>query len=171
MDLTKQEINSLIIFATFLAFWSFILVPQFQIWIQELPEPDPLMFYPLFNIVYILLFSFLTYVLLRTLGKKKQDFSELATSAFRYGLAGFILLWMIPDLIAPPYLITMQGELLKTHPLWPAVADSFWYSLLSPLVPISMMYFSIYFCVPTALFFLVLLIISPHKLAKIIREL
>jgi len=171
MDLTKQEIVSLIIFAGFMAFWSFILVPQFQVWIQELPEPNPLIFYPLFNVVYIFLFSFLTYVLLRTLGKKKQAFTELATSAFRYGLAGFILLWMIPDLIAPPYLITMEGELLKSHPLWPAVSDSFWYTLLQPYVPKSTMYFAIYYVVPVLMFLTVLLLVSPKRLAKIVKEL
>jgi len=109
-------------------------------------------------------------MLLKVLGGRKK-FGDLAMSAFRYGMAGFILLWMIPDLIAPPYLITMEGELLKSHPLWPAVSDSFWYTILQPYVPSSMMYVTVYCVVPTLLFLAVLLIVSPRRLAKIVREL
>jgi len=169
-DLTKQELGSLAVFAVFLAFWSYFFVPQFQTWIQEWTSPSPLFFYPLFNIVYIIMFSFLTYMLLIILGKKGNLLS-LVVSAFRYGIAGFILLWMIPDLIAPPYLITMEGELLTAHPLWPAVADSFWYTILQPYMPTSAMYLAVYFAVPVLMFLAVLLLVSPRRLAKLVKEL
>jgi hypothetical protein len=170
MDLTKKELSSLAVFALFLAFWSYIFVPQFQIWIREWSSPSPLLFYPLFNIVYIVMFSFLTYMLLIVLGKQ-GSLQSLMISAFRYGIAGFILLWMIPDLIAPPYLITMEGELLTTHPLWPAVSDSFWYTILQPYVPASIIYLAVYFVVPVLMFLFVLLLVSPRRLAKIVKEL
>ena len=172
VDLTKEEVYSILIFAVFMAFWSFMFVPQFQLWVQEVPEPNPLFFYPLFNAVYIMLFAFLTYMLLRVLGAGgRRDFWDIATSAFRYGLAGFIFLWMIPDLIAPPYLITMEGELLKTHPLWPAVSDSFFYTLLEPHVPAQSMYVTVYYVVPILMFLAVLILVSPRKLAKLVKEL
>jgi len=170
MDLTKKELISLVVFALFLAFWSYVFVPQFQNWIHEWSSPSPLLFYPLFNIVYVAMFSFLTYMLLIVLGKQ-GSLRSLVASAFRYGIAGFILLWMIPDLIAPPYLITMEGELLMSHPLWPAVADSFWYTILQPCVPASMMYLAVYFGVPVLMFLVVLLLVSPRRLAKLVKEL
>jgi|GEM_PF-4234522 len=170
MDLTTKELSSLVVFALFLAFWSYVFVPQFQTWILEWSSPSPLLFYPLFNIVYIIMFSFLTYMLLMVLGKQ-GNLRSLVTSAFRYGIAGFILLWMIPDLIAPPYLITMEGELLTSHPLWPAVADSFWYTIFQPYVPVSMIYLAVYFGVPVLMFLVVLLLVSPRRLAKLVKEL
>jgi predicted cobalt transporter CbtA len=170
MDLTKKELSSLAVFALFLAFWSYVFVPQFQKWIREWSSPSPLFFYPLFNVVYVVMFSFLTYMLLIILGKK-GTFRGLMVSAFRYGIAGFVLLWMIPDLIAPPYLVTMEGELLTAHPLWPAVADSFWYTVFQPYVPASMMYLTVYFAVPVLMFLFVLLLVSPRRLAKLVKEL
>jgi len=170
IDLTSKEINSLVVFALFLAFWSYIFVPQFQIWLHEWSSPSPLFFYPLFNVVYIAMFSFLTYMLLIVLGKQ-GSLKSLMVSAFRYGIAGFILLWMIPDLIAPPYLITMEGELLTAHPLWPAVSDSFWYTILQPYVPAPMMYLAVYFAVPVSMFLFVLLLVSPRRLAKLVKQL
>jgi len=170
MDLTKKELCSLAVFALFLAFWSYVFVPQFQTWIREWSSPSPLFFYPLFNIVYVVMFSFLTYMLLMILGKK-GTLQSLMISAFRYGIAGFVLLWMIPDLIAPPYLITMEGELLTAHPLWPAVADSFWYTVFQPHVPASTMYLTVYFGVPVLMFLFVLLLVSPRRLAKLVKEL
>ena len=170
VDLTRKELSSLAMFTLFLAFWSYFFVPQFQIWIREWSSPSPLFFYPLFNIVYVAMFSFLTYTLLIILGKK-GNLQSLMVSAFRYGIAGFILLWMIPDLIAPPYLITMEGVLLTAHPLWPAVADSFWYTILQPYVPASMMYLTVYFAVPVLMFLFVLLLVSPRRLAKLVKEL
>jgi len=170
MDLTREEIGSLIIFTLFIGCWSYFVVPNFQFWIQDMVDPNPLFFYPLFNVVYVILFTFLVYMLLKVLGTKKNLW-ELLKSSFKYGLAGFILLWMIPDLIAPPYLITMEGELLKTHPLWPTVSDSFWYTLLSPYVPASMMYMAVYCGVPILMFLTVLLLVSPRRLAKIVKEL
>jgi len=170
MDLTKEELISLAVFAAFMALWSYVFVPMFQTWIGELDSPSPLLFYPLFNVVYIVMFSFLTYMLLIVIGKH-GDLRELVTSAFKYGVAGFILLWMIPDLIAPPYLITTEGELLTSHPLWPAVSDSFWYTIIRPYVPTSLMYLAVYFGVPVTMFLVVLLLVSPRRLAKLVKEL
>lgn len=170
MDLTTKEIGTLAVFTLFIAFWSFIFVPQFQLWIQQTDSPNPIFFYPTFNAVYIVLFTFLTYMLLRILGKRGK-FTDLLVPAFRLGLAGFVLLWMIPDLVAPPYLVTMDGQLLKTHPLWAAVSDSFWYTILQAYVPSSAMYVTLYFGVPVAMFVVVLLLVSPKQLASLVKKL
>jgi hypothetical protein len=170
VDLTKSEILSLLMFMGFIAFWSFMFIPLCQVWIQETVEPNPILFYPIFNVVYVILFTFLTYMLLRVLGKP-GSLIDLLGPAFRYGLAGFILLWMIPDLIAPPYLITFQGVLLKNSPLWAAVSDSFWYTLLQPYIPQCFMYCTVYFVIPLLMFLAVLLLVSPRQLARLVQKL
>ncbi|MEM4727310.1 MAG: hypothetical protein QXD04_03550 [Candidatus Bathyarchaeia archaeon] len=170
MDLSSDEVKALIAFAAFIFFWSFILIPSLQSWIQSIPSPDPLLFYPLFNIVYLLLFSALVYLLLLSLGGR-VSLTATISQAFRYGLAGFILLWMIPDIVAPPYLITREGELLTAHPLWPTVGDAFWYFLLQPYIPKEWMYTAVYIAIPIMLFLIVALLVTPKTLAKLVKNL
>jgi hypothetical protein len=169
LDLTRSEVKAILFFAAFMAVWSFIVVPWFQGIIQSQENPDPLFWYPAFNLVYLVLFGFLAYSLLLALGYRGS--SDVFWSAFRYGLAGFIILWMIPDIVAPPYLITREGELLTQHPLWPTVGDSFWYAVLSPHIPKEQIYAAVYFYVPIILFITAALIASPKLLAKLVREL
>jgi hypothetical protein len=60
---------------------------------------------------------------------------------------------------------------LKTHPLWPAVSDSFFYSLLQPYVPPQFMYATVYCLVPILMFLVVLLLVSPNSLRRLVKEL